>query len=69
MPALLGLSGVVGFAMEAVIGGAIGLDNLTGGAGAAAVFGQGLQQPGVVIACAGGAVALKRRASGIPQAV
>lgn len=69
IPALLGLSGVVGFVMEAVVGGAIGLDNLTGGAGTAAVFGQGLQQLGVVIAGAAGVVALRSRASRAPHAV
>jgi hypothetical protein len=69
VPALLGLSGVVGFAMEAVVGGAIGLGNLTGGAGTAAVFGQGLQQLGVVIACAAGVVALRSRVSRAPHAV
>lgn len=69
VPALLGLSGVVGFVMEAVVGGGIGLENLTGEAGAAAVFGQGLQQLGVIIAGVAGVVALKGRASRVPHAV
>jgi hypothetical protein len=38
-------------------------------AGTAAVFGQGLQQLGVVVACAAGVVALKSGASRAPHAV
>ncbi|MFC3495479.1 hypothetical protein [Glycomyces rhizosphaerae] len=63
VPALLGLSGVVGFVMEAIIGGGIGLANLTGDAGTAPIFGQALQQLGVVIAGVAGVVAIRSRAA------
>lgn len=63
VPALLGLSGVVGFVMEAIIGGGIGLSNLTGDAGAAPIFGQALQQLGVIIAGVAGVVAIRSRAA------
>jgi hypothetical protein len=68
VPALLGLSGIVGFVMESVVGGGIGLANLTGGAGTGAVVGQGLQQLGVIVASVAGAKAVKGRASRTPHA-
>jgi hypothetical protein len=69
VPALLGLSGVVGFVMEAVVGGGIGLSNLTGGAGAAPVLGQALQQLGVIVAGVAGVVAVRSRAGRVPRPV
>lgn len=69
VPALLGPSGVVGFVMEAAIGGGIGLSNLTGGAGAAPVLGQALQQLGVIIAGVAGVVAVRSRAGRVSQPV
>jgi hypothetical protein len=67
VPALLGLSGVVGFVMEAIVGGGIGLANLTGDAGTAPIFGQALQQLGVIVAGVAGVVAIRSRASRVSQ--
>jgi hypothetical protein len=60
VPAILGLSGVLGFIVEGVLGG-VGIANLTGEAGAGAVAGQVLQQVGVIIAMAAGVIAAKAR--------
>ncbi|THV37069.1 hypothetical protein [Glycomyces buryatensis] len=66
-PLLLGLSNVIGFSIEGIVGG-VGIGNLTGESGRGPMLGQAVNIAGVLIALTAGSIALTaaRRRRAVP---